>query len=67
MEEWPTFHSSPGQLSRLSSLALCFLGVEVAMMKDAYALEFAIAVEIVEHDLVHDNNVALFPLGTRGA
>ncbi len=36
-------------------------------MKNAYALELPILIEIVEHHLVHDNKVALFPLGARGA
>jgi len=37
------------------------------MMKDAYPLKLTIFIQIVEHNLVHDNNVALFPLGSWGA
>ena len=36
-------------------------------MKNAYTFKLAIFIQIVEHILVHDNNVALFPLRAWGA
>jgi len=50
-----------------SCFVLCFLGVEVTMMENAYTFKLAMFVQIVEHILVHDNNVALFPLCAWGA
>ncbi len=44
-----------------------FPGIKVAVMKDPYALKLAFFIQIVEHILVHDYNVALFPLSARGA
>ena len=37
------------------------------MMKDAYAFKLSLFVQIIKHNLIHDDNVALFPLGSGGS
>ncbi len=39
-----------------------FRWVEVAVVKNPDALKFAFFIQIVEHNLVHDFDIALFPL-----
>ena len=37
------------------------------MMKDAYPFKLAAFIQIIEHNLVHDNRISLFPLSAWGA